>query len=304
MGRIAVRREVTRFTVGEPPVVQECVLAVEEPLEIRVGGRSLVVTMRTPGHDFDLAAGFLVSEGVITTGEHFSTARYCAGVAEDGLNTYNLLDVTLSPEAPGRVRRLASPDPGLEQSPLETSSCGPGGLEQSPFTTSSCGPGGLASIDAARMRSAYEVRDDALRVEPELLRAMPQRLGGDRTEPLRTGGLHAAALLDGVSGEVLVVREDIGRDNAVDKVVGWALKGDRLPLRGTVLMVSGRASFELVRKALMAGIPAVAAVAAPSSLAAELATESGMTLVALAPGSSMVVYAGAQRLVPAAHSTT
>jgi FdhD protein len=288
MGRIAVRRKVTRFTVGDPPIVQECVLAVEEPLEIRVGGRSLTVTMRTPGHDFDLAAGLLVSEGVITMGEHFRTARYCAGVADDGLNTYNLLDVTLSPEAPGQARRLTPTDPGPEQSL---------------HTTSSCGPGGPASIDAARTRSTYQVRDDALRIDPELLRALPQRLGGDQTELLGTGGLYAAALLDGVSGEVLVLREDIGRDNAVDKVVGWALKGGRLPLRGTVLMVSGRGSFELVRKAMMAGIPAVAAVSAPSSLAAQLATEAGMTLVALTSGSSVVVYAGAERVVPAPSTT-
>jgi FdhD protein len=282
MSRIAVRRKVTRLTVGDPPVEQEDVLAVEEPLEIRVGGRSLGVIMRTPGHDFDLAAGLLVSRGIITRGEHFHTARYCAGVADDGLNTYNLLDVTLSPE-------VASLDPGLEQSLL---------------TTASCGLSGKASIDAARTRSAHSLRDDALRVDLELLSALRQKLGGDETEFVMAGGLHAAALFDGVSGEALVLREDIGRDNAVDKVVGWGLKEDRLPLRGTVLMVSGPASFELVHKAMMAGIPAVAAISAPSSLAAELATEVGMTLVASMRGSSMVVYAGADRVVPAAPSTT
>ena len=275
MSRITARRRVIRLTVGEPSLAQEDVLAVEEPLEIRVGGRSLVVTMRTPGHDFDLAAGFLVSEGVITRGEQFSAARYCAGVNDDGQNTYNVLDVTL---APG----VAPPDPSLERSF---------------YTTSSCGLCGRASIDAVRTQSPYDVRDDALRIDAELLSTFPQKLRSGQAVFEKTGGLHAAALFDGGSGEMLVLREDVGRHNAVDKVVGWALKEDRLPLRGTVLMVSGRASFELTQKAMMAGIPALAAISAPSSLAAELATELGMTLVGFMRGSSMVIYAGGERVV-------
>jgi FdhD protein len=263
--------------VGEPSLTQEDLLAAEEPLEIRVGGRPLVVTMRTPGHDFDLAAGFLVSEGVITRGEHFSAARYCAGVNDEGQNTYNILDVSL---APG----VAPPDPSLERSF---------------YTTSSCGLCGKASIDAVRTQSAYDVRDDPLLVDAELLSTFPARLRAGQEVFDKTGGLHAAALFDGSSGEVLVLREDVGRHNAVDKVVGWALKGDRLPLRGTVLMVSGRASFELTQKAMMAGIPMLAAVSAPSSLAAELATEVGMTLAGFMRGSSMVVYAGDERVVSA-----
>jgi FdhD protein len=257
-------------------VAWEDVLAVEEPLEIRVGGRSLAVTMRTPGQDVDLAAGFLVSEGVITRGEHFSSARYCAGVSRDGLNTYNVMDVTL---APG----VAPPDPSLERSF---------------YTTSSCGLCGKASIDAVRTLSAYAVRDDALRVDAQLITTFPDTLRSEQAVFEKTGGLHAAALFDGTSGKMLVLREDVGRHNAVDKVIGWALKEDRLPLRGTVLMVSGRASFELTQKAMMAGIPMLAAVSAPSSLAAELATEVGMTLVGFLRGSSMVVYAGAERVVP------
>jgi len=275
MTRITARRRVIRLTVGDSSAAQDDVLAVEEPLEIRVGGRSLVVTMRTPGHDFDLAAGFLVSEGVITRGEHFSTARYCAGATDDGLNTYNVLDVTL---APG----VAPPDPSLERSF---------------YTTSSCGLCGKASIDAVRTQSAYDVRDDTLRVGADLLSTFPQTLRSGQAVFDKTGGLHAAALFDGASGRMLVLREDVGRHNAVDKVVGWALKEDRLPLRGTVLMVSGRASFELTQKAMMAGIPALAAVSAPSSLAAELATELGMTLVGFMRGSSMVIYAGGERVV-------
>ena len=290
MSRITVRRKVIRLTLGDSTlgdsalggsaaggssVAREDLLAVEEPLEIRVGGRPLAVTMRTPGHDFDLAAGFLVSEGVITRGEQFSTVRYCAGATDEGLNTYNVLDVTL---APG----VAPPDPSLERSF---------------YTTSSCGLCGKASIDAVRTQSAYEVRDDALRIDATLLSTFPAALRSEQAVFDKTGGLHAAGLFDGVTGTMLVIREDVGRHNAVDKVIGWALKEDRLPLRGTVLMVSGRASFELTQKAMMAGIPLLAAVSAPSSLAAELATEVGMTLVAFLRGSSMVLYAGSERIV-------
>ncbi len=261
--------------MGNASVVQEDFLAAEEPLEIRVGGRSLVVTMRTPGHDFDLAAGFLVSEGVISKAEHFGGARFCAGATVEGLNTYNVLDVTL---APG----VAAPDPSLERLF---------------YTTSSCGLCGKASIDAVRTQSVYDVRDDGLRIEAELLTSFPDKLRVEQAVFEKTGGLHAAALFDGATGEMLVLREDVGRHNAVDKVIGWAVKEDRLPLRGTVLMVSGRASFELTQKAMMAGIPMLAAVSAPSSLAAELATELGMTLVGFLRGSSMVVYSGGERIV-------
>lgn len=274
MTRITARRRVTRLTVGESRVVREDVLTVEEPLEIRVGGRSLAVTMRTPGHDFELAAGFLVSEGVISRGSEFATARYCAGATVEGLNTYNVLDVTL---APG----VAAPDPSLERSF---------------YTTSSCGLCGKASIDAVRTQSVYEVRGDTLRVDPSLLTSFPDRLREEQAVFEKTGGLHAAALFDGETGEMLVLREDVGRHNAVDKVVGWALQENRLPLRGMVLMVSGRASFELTQKAIMAGIPMLAAVSAPSSLAAELATEAGMTLVGFLRGTSMVIYAGDERV--------
>lgn len=274
-GRITSRRKVTRIAVGVPPVVQNDVLTVEEPLEIRVGGRSLAVTMRTPGHDFDLAAGFLVSEGVISRSEQFSTVRYCAGATVEGLNTYNVLDVTL---APG----VAPPDPSLERSF---------------YTTSSCGLCGKASIDAVRTQSAFRVSEDAVTIDASALAGLPDTLRGEQAVFDKTGGLHAAALFDAASGRMLVLREDVGRHNAVDKVVGWALREDRLPLTGAVLMVSGRASFELTQKTLMAGIPVLAAVSAPSSLAAELAAESGMTLVGFLRGSSMVVYAGAERIV-------
>ena len=277
MSRIAARRKVVRMTVGERPITREDLLAVEEPLEMRVNGRSLAVTMRTPGNDFDLAAGFLVSEGIIAEGAHFSAARYCAGATVDGENTYNVLDVTL---APG----VAAPDPSLERNFL---------------TTSSCGLCGKASIDAVRTKSRFSVAADELRVDAEMLVGLPDKLREHQAVFEKTGGLHAAALFDGTTGELLVAREDVGRHNAVDKVIGWAVKENRLPLSGTILMVSSRGSFELAQKAMMAGIPMLATVSAPSSLAAEFAAEVGLTLVGFLRGRSMVIYAGAERVVDA-----
>ncbi|MCI4658733.1 formate dehydrogenase accessory sulfurtransferase FdhD [Cryobacterium zhongshanensis] len=274
MTRITARRKVVRLTVGGRRTTREDVLAVEEPLEIRVNGTSLAVTMRTPGNDYDLAAGFLVSEGVISRGEHFFAARYCAGATVDGENTYNVLDVSL---APG----VAAPDPSLERNFL---------------TTSACGLCGKANIDAVRTRSVFTVSDDPVLLDVERLTTFPDVLRAGQAVFEKTGGLHAAGLFDAATGELLVLREDVGRHNAVDKVIGWAVKEDRLPLRGTVLQVSGRASFELVQKAAMAGIPMLAAVSAPSSLAAELAADVGMTLVGFLRGDSMVIYAGAERI--------
>ncbi len=274
MGRITARRRVVRARIGEPPVRAEDAVTVEEPLEIRVGGRPLTVTMRTPGHDVELAIGFLIAEGIVTAGDQVSTARYCAGATEDGVNTYNVLDIALAPGVP-------APDPSLTRAF---------------YTTSSCGLCGKASIDAVRTSSAYVVGDDPLTLTPEAVTGFPALLRAGQAVFDKTGGLHAAALLHGGTGEMLVVREDIGRHNAVDKVIGWAAQAGRVPLRGTVLMVSGRASFELTQKALMAGIPMLAAVSAPSSLAVELAEQAGMTLVGFLRGESMVIYAGEHRI--------
>ncbi|MFS0731597.1 formate dehydrogenase accessory sulfurtransferase FdhD [Curtobacterium sp. 1P10AnD] len=275
MNRITARKRVTRITVGTARSVREDLLAVEEPLEIRVGGSSLAITMRTPGNDVDLAAGFLVSEGVIARGEEFLAARYCAGATDEGLNTYNVLDVTLAPGVP-------APDPSLERAF---------------YTTSSCGLCGKASIDAVRTTSQHAVLHDDLVLDPALLATFPDLLRDEQAVFEKTGGLHAAALFDGRTGRMLVLREDVGRHNAVDKVIGWAVKEDRLPLSGTVLMVSGRASFELTQKASMAGIPVLAAVSAPSSLAVDLAKEVGITIVGFLRGQSMVVYSRPERIV-------
>ena len=276
MNRITARRKITRITVGSQPLAGEDLLAVEEPLEIRVNGRRLAVTMRTPGNDIDLAAGFLVSEGVITQGEDFNSARYCVG-AVDGVNTFNVLDVTLG-------AGVAPPAPSLERSLI---------------TNSSCGLCGKESIDAVRTKSAFVIADDAVRVDAERLTTFPEQLRAGQNVFEKTGGIHAAGLFDAATGELLVLREDVGRHNAVDKVIGWAVKENRLPLTGTVLMVSSRASFELTQKAMMAGIPVLAAVSAPSSLAAEFAAEVGMTLIGFLRGKSMVVYAGGDRIIDA-----
>ena len=248
-------------------------LVAEEPLEIRVAGRPLVVTMRTPGDDFDLAAGFLLSEGVVRRGADIAGIRYCAGATADGVNTYNVVDVVLAHGVP-------PPDPSLERNF---------------YTTSSCGLCGKASLDAVRTVAAWSVRDDPVRIDPAVVTQLPDRLRAAQRVFDRTGGLHAAGLFS-ADGRLRCLREDVGRHNAVDKVVGWALRDGQVPLRGTLLMVSGRASFELVQKAVMAGIPALAAVSAPSSLAADLAADAGLTLIGFLRGSSMNVYAGARRL--------
>lgn len=272
MGRVTTREKVLRIR-GAASDDRADTLVVEEPLEIRFGGEALAVTMRTPGDDFDLAAGFLVSEGAVAAAEDLASIRYCAGATEDGSNTYNVLDVAPAPHVP-------PPDPSLRRNFS---------------TTSACGLCGKASIDAVRTTARWEVARDPLELSPGLLAALPERLRAAQRVFDRTGGLHAAGLFD-ADGELLCLREDVGRHNAVDKLVGWALRRGSLPLRRAVLMVSGRASFELVQKALMAGIPALAAVSAPSSLAVELARENGLTLVGFLRGDSMNVYAGRERI--------
>jgi FdhD protein len=273
MGRVTARRRVLRVRGGKSGYRPDT-LAVEEPMEIRVADRPLAVTMRTPGDDFDLAAGFLVSEGVVQAAEHIAEIRYCPGATADGPNTYNIVDVALAPQ-------VAPPDTSLERNF---------------YTTSSCGLCGKASLDAVHTTAAWSVAADGLRIEPETLAVLPERLRAAQRVFDTTGGLHAAGLFT-AEGELLCLREDVGRHNAVDKVVGHALRRGMLPLRGTVLMVSGRASFELVQKAVMAGIPLLAAVSAPSSLAVDLAAESGLTLVGFLRGTSMNVYTGHERLL-------
>ncbi|PKW15979.1 formate dehydrogenase accessory sulfurtransferase FdhD [Saccharopolyspora spinosa] len=274
MGRVTARRRVLRIREGVPSQRPDT-LAAEEPMEIRVAGRPLTVTMRTPGHDFDLAVGFLVSEGVVRVSEDVAGIRYCAGATADGSNTFNVVDVAL---APG----VAPPDPSLERNF---------------YTTSSCGLCGKASLDAVRTTTTWPLGEDSLRIDLETLTTLPDRLRAAQRVFDSTGGLHAAGLFT-ADGQLTCLREDVGRHNAVDKVIGDALRADRLPLQDSVLMVSGRASFELVQKAVMAGIPALVAVSAPSSLAVDLAADSGLTLIGFLRGTSMNIYTGAERVQP------
>jgi FdhD protein len=273
MGRVTVRRPVLKIT-ADGTRTRPDTLAAEEPLEIRVNGGPLSVTMRTPGHDIELAHGFLLTEGVIHDKGQLSTARYCDSPGPDGRNTYNVLDILL---APG----VQPPDASVTRNF---------------YTTSSCGVCGKAALDSVRLSTRHSPADDPLTIGSDTLVDLPDRLRASQRVFDTTGGLHAAGLFD-ADGELLVVREDVGRHNAVDKVLGWALLADRVPLTGCVLMVSGRASFELVQKAAMAGVPMLAAVSAPSSLAVDLAAEQGMTLIGFLRGRSMNVYTGTERIV-------
>ncbi|EIV92944.1 formate dehydrogenase accessory sulfurtransferase FdhD [Frankia sp. QA3] len=277
MGRATARRRVTRVRAGVATAVRPDTVVGEEPLEIRVGGRALAVTMRTPGDDMDLALGFLLGEGMIAGAADVASMRYCVGqdgaVDADGRPTYNVLDVAL---APG----VAPPEVDVTRNF---------------YTTSSCGLCGKASIDAVRLRSRFTVADDPLRLDAATVTGLPDALRAAQRLFATTGGLHAAALA-GADGVLRAVREDVGRHNAVDKVIGTAARDGLVPLAGHVLVVSGRASFELVQKALMAGVPMLAAVSAPSTLAVDLAEEAGMTLAGFVRGDSMNLYTGAHRV--------
>lgn len=240
-------------------------VAVEEPLEIRLDGRSVAVTMRTPGHDPELALGFLVTEGVVRDVRAVGSVASCPG-------NPNVVEVSTRPGSEG----VELPE------------------ARQFYATSSCGICGKGSIESVRVR-AHPLHDVPTRVTRALLEALPGRLRAAQRLFGETGALHAAGLFD-AAGDLLCAREDVGRHNAVDKIVGWAAGRERLPLHDEVLLVSGRAGFEIVQKALVAGIPVVAAISGPSSLAVELARESGMTLVAFLRGSNMNVYGGQERL--------
>ena len=278
MVRSTQRWRVRRLTADGAVTERADVLVGEEPLEIRVGGTPFAVTMRTPGDDFDLVGGFLVSEGVVHAADDVARMDYRSGVAATGEKDYNVVDVRLA-------AGVAPPDAARQRRV---------------YTSSSCGVCGTASIDAVRTTSAFDVAGDDVVVGLAHLLALPGRLLDRQAVFGRTGGVHAAGLFavrgDGGEPDLLRVREDVGRHNAVDKVVGWALREGALPLAGTVLQVSGRASFELVQKAAMAGIPVLSAVSAPSALAVGLADELGLTLVGFNRGASLNVYTHPRRV--------
>jgi FdhD protein len=269
-------------------------VATEEPLEIRLraaglaAGRSelpvfhrrgqrgeertVAITMRTPGNDFELAAGFLYGEGVIRGAEDVRQVTHGDDPTLDDARRYNIVDVHLRG---GVLPDLAA-------------------LERHFYTTSACGVCGKASLDALRLRGC-PVIGAGPEVDPDALRRLPEKLRAAQGIFAATGGLHAAGLFD-PAGNLLAVREDVGRHNAVDKLVGWALLAGGMPLSGRVLMVSGRSSFEILQKALMAGVPIVCAVSAPSSLAVSLAREFGITLVGFLRGERFNVYSGMERV--------
>ncbi len=272
-------RQVVKYHNGQPSRVNDD-LAIEEPLEIRVRGRSVAVTMRTPAlpgsipgfsdvrdtQDAELAAGFLLSEGMIHSADDIARIDPCVRV-----DTGNIVNVFLAPGIQIDLDRLT----------------------RHVFSSSSCGICGKATIESLHQHFEPVVSD--IRISPDILTALPTKLRETQTCFDKTGGLHAAALFD-AEGTLIVAREDVGRHNAVDKLLGHALMKRMTPLSQHVLLVSGRASFEIVQKALAAGIPIVAAVSAPSSLAVQLAEESHMTLIGFLRDGRMNIYCGEQRI--------
>lgn len=266
----------TRVTVTRWPTLQSSqadtdAVAVEEPLEIRVNGKGVAVTMRTPGHDRELAMGFLLTEGIIRTADDVLDVLVCRDLPAG--QSGNVVDAVLAPHVTVDFARLT----------------------RHVFSTSSCGLCGKATLDSVMQIFPRAAIGPAF--PTAMLVAFPARLRNAQPGFDVTGALHASALFTS-GGDLLGVREDVGRHNALDKILGWALLANRLPLLETALLVSGRVSFELVQKALAAGIPLIAGIGAPSSLAVECANHSGQTLVGFLRADRMNVYAGKERLFP------
>ncbi len=251
-------------------------LATEEPMEMRLvsGGarRTIAVTMRTPGADFELAAGFLYGEGVISSPEDISRISYCVDADVDAEQRYNIVNVEL------RGGRDYDPRP----------------LERHFYTTSACGVCGKASLEQLELRGC-PVIPPGPEISPQTIYSLPEKLREAQGLFEATGGLHAAALFD-AEGELVALREDVGRHNATDKLLGWALLEGRLPLSDHIVMVSGRSSFEILQKCLAAGVPVVCAISAPSSLAVDVARRFDMTLVGFLRGKRFNVYSGSERV--------
>lgn len=249
-------------------------LATEEPLEIRLNPQqSVAITMRTPGADFELAAGFLYSEGVVCQREDIQRISYCVDPDVDGEQRLNIVNVALREDLIVDLQRL----------------------ERHFYTTSACGVCGKTSIEALRIRG-YPSIPLGIQMKTEVIYSLPEKLRSHQNIFSTTGGLHAAALFD-CQGNLIKLREDVGRHNALDKLVGSALLSGELPWRSRIVMVSGRSSFEIVQKSLAAGAPIVCAVSAPSSLAVALAKEFGITLIGFLRGDRFNVYAGVERIL-------
>lgn len=268
LAKILRSKSITRVDGSQKISRESDMLAVEEPLEIRIGGRSVAVVMRTPGHDRELAAGFLVTEGLLHRRDDLlDIVRCSSGQVPEGESAENILDVVL---APGAVVDLAR-------------------LTRHVFTSSSCGICSKASIDA--VRAQFPPITVPLSPRQQVLVGLPKTLAAAQKAFAASGGLHASALFD-CEGTLELVREDVGRHNALDKVIGHAFLAEQLPLARRILLVSGRVSFELMQKALAAGIACVAAISAPTTAAVEFAEASGQTLVGFLRGERMNVYAG------------
>lgn len=269
--------EITKINAKGSKVVPDLV-AVEEPLEIRIGfgaigdrkQKSLSVTMRTPGHDYELATGFLITEGIIDTFEQVESIKYCEDVGRQE-DKENVVRIELKPDVNFDVKKL----------------------QRNFYTTSSCGVCGKSSIEAVHV--ACRPIKDHIQVANKVIHGLPNKLREAQQIFEHTGGLHAVGLFD-LNGKLLLTREDVGRHNAMDKIVGACLFKNEIPLSNRIIMVSGRASFELVQKALRAGAPVMAAVGAPSSLAVTLAKDLGMTLLGFVNERGFNMYSGAQRL--------
>ena len=274
MGRITQNLQVPRVVSTATEVfvnTRPDTIAVEEPLEIRVNGTNLTTTMRTPGHDIELVHGLLLAEGLIKDASEVSTARYCAGaVGPDNQNTYNVLELDVVPANPRRELNLVSVQRNLP-------------------TSSACGVCGTTSIEQLMDKKGWPI--EPITPDPRMIITLPEKLRERQKMFDKTGGVHAAGLAT-LDGELLVVREDVGRHNAADKVIGHMLMNGRLPLRDTILVMSSRASFELVQKAAMAGIPGVIAVGAATSLAVDAARDAGMFLAGFVRGNKFNHYAG------------
>lgn len=277
MGRITQRTPTTRITADGARNRRVDTVAVEEPLSLRVDGEVIVVTMRTPGDDFDLALGYLYGEGVINGADDVVTLMHCVDEDESGRATFNVVDVTTRSGAADRAALQRAKRVG--------------------FVSGACGICGSQAIDDLLPRLRHRPAADDTSFDPALVAAMPDTLRAAQRTFDKTGGTHAAGLFD-AAGELLALREDVGRHNAVDKLIGAALRQGRASLSGMAIQLSGRAGYELVAKAAVAGAPLVASVSATTSLAVETADAVGLTLVAFNRPGRMTVHTRADRLSP------
>lgn len=265
-----------RVVEGGKKRLKSDMLATEEPMEIRLvigdSKQTVAVTMRTPGSDFELAAGFLHGEGIVTFRDEIRKISYCTDPDVDADQLYNIVNVELHKGVEVDIRPL----------------------ERNFYTTSACGVCGKASLEQLELRGC-PVIGPGPEVSPEVIYSLPEKLREAQALFDSTGGLHAAALFD-AKGNLIALREDVGRHNATDKLVGWALMEGKLPLSEYVVMVSGRSSFEILQKCLQAGVPIVCAISAPSSLAVDVAREFGITLVGFLRGEKFNLYSGQERI--------